>query len=544
MVAVNLGITYSDRTAARTPTALLKNLVFEPDETNLVDQKSYITRPGAVAYPTPSTDLFRGSFQQDGLFSSELLQVNGNVLYHQQSDSTYTTIGVLAGTDLVTFTASADAVMINSGSVAYLYDGTTLTAITMPSAERIGWIVYLAGYFLLGVLNSQHIFFLVDGGSTAPDALDFFSAETNAGNVLRGFVMSDQLLLFGQKVVEFWQPSGDADLPFNRIIGQVYQKGIASKYAGANQDNSVFFVGDDLVVYRCAAIPTRVSTNAVEEKLRQNSGGTLVSWAFNMDGHSYFVMTIAGAMTLVFDVSTGSWLSWNSGTMPTWVGQFGIQIDGGHVVAGNPASSLLYSITGGATDDLGIAITREIVGGVPIVGPPQRCNNLMVIVDAGGGSSLTDDMIIDLRWSDDQGQTFSNWVPMDAGAAGQYSTQAVAKMLGQMRAPMRVFHMCCSTLGPFRISYARVNEFFASPFLFEVPQVETPIVAPVFYSISFVSPPDAGDIGVPLTFQGDVLPLSADVELAFSDSGTTPPTTGWSNANVSLGAWTGTATPQ
>lgn len=473
MTAVNLGITYNDRTAARSPTVLLKNLVLEQDSTNEVDEKAYITRPGTASYPTPGPDLFRGCFQQDGLISSSLLVVNGSTLF-QQSGSGYSSVGTIAGIDIVTFTASADQVLLCGGTTAYLYDGTTLTPIVMPSGEQIGWVAYLAGFFLLGVNAAQQIFFMAEG-SIAPDALDFFSAETNSGNVLYGAALSDQLLLFGQKVVEFWQPSGDPDLPYNRIVGQVYQKGIATKYSAAVQDNTIFFVGDDLVVYRCNAVPVRVSTNAIEEKLRQNSGASILVWAFNMDGHSYVVMTVGTFATFVYDVGTQAWLPWSTGTAALWVGQYGVQIDGGHVVAGNPASNLLYSVTGGATDDLGIAITREIMGAIPIIGPPQRCNNFMVVVDAGGGTSLTDDMEIDLRWSDDQGQTYSSWVPMDAGAAGQYSVQPVAKMLGLMRAPMRVFHMRCSTLGPFRISYARVNEFFASPFLFELPTPPVPV---------------------------------------------------------------------
>ncbi|MDE2458610.1 MAG: hypothetical protein KGL20_05175 [Rhodospirillales bacterium] len=464
MVAVNLGITFNDRAAARTAQVLLKNLVLEKDETNLVDGKAWITRPGTASYQSPGPT-FRGLFQQDGLFNGDILVAAGTALYRLTS-GVYSILGVMPGSDIVAFTASADHVMIAAGDLAFIYDGTTLSPVVMPSGEAIGWVGYLAGYFLIGVKNSQKIFFLVNGASPPnPDALDYFSSATQTGNVLRGLTLSDQLLLFGQNIVEFWQASGDANLPYSRIIGMVYQKGLLSEFAACSQDNSIFFIGNDLVVYRCSNVPERVSNNAVEEKLRQNSSTAPICWSFNMDGHSYVVITIFGYGTLVYDASTGAWLPWQTGTSDLWSCQYGIQLDAGKALAGTPGESELYEISSSYTDDLGQPIERELMGGVPVIGPPQRCDNFSVIVDAGGGTSLTDQMEIDLRFSDDQGQSYSNWIAMNAGTNGQYSVQPVARMLGLMRAPMRVFHIRSSVLGPFRISYARVNEYFASPLL-------------------------------------------------------------------------------
>lgn len=464
MVAVALGINFNDRSAARTPQVLLKNLVLEKDETNLVDGKAWITRPGTIYFPAPPS-AFRGVFQQDGLFNGDTLVAAGAALY-RLTNGVFSLLGVMPGTDLVAFAASADKVMICAGQTAYIYDGTGLMPVVMPSSEAVGWIAYLAGYFLIGVESSQKIFFLVDGASPPnPDALDYFSSATQTGNVLRGMTLSDQLLLFGQNVVEFWQASGDANLPYSRIVGMVYQKGIVSEFGACSQDNSIFFIGNDLVVYRCESVPVRVSSNSVEEKLRQNTATPPVCWAFNMDGHSYVVITISGYGTLVYDASTETWLPWQTGTSQFWNCQYGIQLDAGSAVGGTPGAAGLYKISGAYSDDSGQPILREIMGAVPVLGAPQRCDSFSLIVDAGGGASLTNQMEIDLRFSDDQGQTYSNWISMAAGTNGQYSVQPVARMLGMMRYPMRVFHLRSSVMGPFRISLARVNEYFASPLL-------------------------------------------------------------------------------
>lgn len=455
MTAVNLGVTFSNRTAAQTAQVLVKNLILEQDDTNLITGRSYISRPGLATWPFPSTNLFRGVFQQDGLFSGDFLVVGGGTLYRFESGA-YVAIGTIAGGDLISWASSSSRLMICGGATAYIYDGASLTAVTMPSGEQIGWVCYLSGYFLLGVLNSQHIFFLVDGNTT-PDALDYFSAETNAGSVLWGSAVADQLVLSGQKVTEFWQASGNSDLPYSRIVGSVYQRGVIAKYAACICDNTLFFVGDDTIVYRADAVPLRISTNSIEEKIRKSAAAPVI-WSFSMDGHAYLVMTISG-WTFVYDASCKSWYDWQSRDDATWAAQYGTQINGGVVVAGTLGKNGMMSISSDLTDDFGAPITREITGGVAVLKTAVRCDNFTVLVDSGGSTTLGADMAIDLCWSDDQANTWSAWVTMDAGAPGQYSAQPVAKMLGLMKSPGRIFHIRCAALGPFRVSYARVNEY-------------------------------------------------------------------------------------
>lgn len=75
--------------------------------------------------------------------------------------------------------------------------------------------------------------------------------------------------------------------------------------------------------------------------------------------------------------------------------------------------------------------------------------------------------------------------------------------------------------------------------------VSSPVLASApLLEIGFYEPPAAGNNGVPLAFNGTVNPADNAVEIAFSISNTTPPTTGWTAATVNGdGAWTGTITP-
>lgn len=477
MVSVPLGASYDNRAAARSPLVLVKNMFVEQAFTNQaptafaggisdpyqIDHKAWITRPGTRTVAGPGgTGFCRGIFQQDGFANGALVLLYGTTLWLGSPENGYIKIGTIPGADVALFACSTDNLLITAGNAAYNFNGSTLalTNIVMPDGELISWVAYLAGYFLLGVLDSRVIFFYVDG-TPIVDALNYFSAETNAGNVLAGANLLDQLVLFKQNVTEFWQPSGNALLPFSRIIGQVYQRGVANKFAVAQSDNTLCFIGNDGSVYECGATPQRISTNAIEEQIRQNFNGPMYVWSFGMDGHSYYVLTLGTVATFVYDVLTQSWLSWTDANGNPWAGQIGAQASGSQVYAGNPASSALFTVSGDYTDDSGVAIIREVMGGLSIIGPPVRCDNFSVVVDSGGGTDPLNMMEIDLRFSDDQGQSYSPWQPMYAGAAGQYSVQPVARMLGIMRQPSRIFHMRCSTLGPFRISYARCNEYFA-----------------------------------------------------------------------------------
>ena len=76
------------------------------------------------------------------------------------------------------------------------------------------------------------------------------------------------------------------------------------------EDNSVFFLGDDLIFYRLDnGIPRRISTHAIEDAWR---GYTLVSDAYTMsysyEGHKFIVLTFPTAnATWVYDISTNLW---------------------------------------------------------------------------------------------------------------------------------------------------------------------------------------------------------------------------------------------
>lgn len=469
MGAVNLGIRFDQRSAAETPVVHVTNLILEPSLTNEVDQKTWLLRPGAEVYPSPQSGPLRGLLRSTSAYPNALFIVQGPHLYTQDMTSNAATIiGPVAGNDRVIFAYHNNVILLSAASIAYRYDGSTFAPITMPDGELISWVAYLAGYFLLGVRDSQHIFFMTDTAS-APDALDFFSAETHSTNTVRAMVLNDQLVIFCDENTEFWQPSGDLDLPFSRIVGQGYEKGLQGSQSIAAIDNTLMFVGNDYVVYRVEQVPLRVSTNSIEERLRRavavfvdnNQGTVFQAWTMLADGHAYFVLTIDNQGTFVYDVSTQEWLSWNSNDSNFWLCSYGVSFDGFLTLGASYADNFIYQITPDLGADNGNPIDWVLTGAVPILGPSQRLDSLTLMTNAGHGGSFQNPVTVDLRISNDQGQSFIGPFTVSAGVPGDFAAVPTWRMMGQMKQPQCILEFSGSVTSPFRISYARYNESFA-----------------------------------------------------------------------------------
>jgi len=177
---------------------------------------------------------------------------------------------------------------------------------------------YINGYFLLTVTNSQHFFWLAPG-DVNPDPLNFASAENAPDNIAGARRQYDEVWFLGDSSTEVWQTTGDLDAPFQRIAGRLYDKGCVNADTIASTDNTIFWVGNDLIAYRGDAQPVRISDHGIEEKLRLQASGDYSAWSFALDGHTFYALRIGTLGTFVFDVENPQgWLHWKSYGSETW----------------------------------------------------------------------------------------------------------------------------------------------------------------------------------------------------------------------------------
>ena len=143
------------------------------------------------------------------------------------------------------------------------------------------------------------------------NGLAFASAEEVSPGFVLGIVnQQENLLLFCTNHMETWYDAGTPIFPFQRIDGATVERGTAAGLTAVKEDNSVFFLGDDLIFYRLDNfIPRRVSTHAEEDSWKSY---TVVSdaytFSFTYEGHKFIVLTFPSAnATWIFDIATNFW---------------------------------------------------------------------------------------------------------------------------------------------------------------------------------------------------------------------------------------------
>lgn len=177
--------------------------------------------------------------------------------------------GVIGNTISTTETLASGA-----WDTATLTGGTAnaLNGIVTPDDVAVVDLAVIAGYVLLVVAGSDRVYWIEPNitGAELPviDPLNFFTAEQLPDQLREIKVVGDEIWLFGVDGTEVWYVSGASGVPFDRIKGRAFSRGIVEGTAVA-RGSSVFVIGNDGVVYKTGGGLQRVSTHAIEEAIRK-----------------------------------------------------------------------------------------------------------------------------------------------------------------------------------------------------------------------------------------------------------------------------------
>lgn len=182
--------------------------------------------------------------------------------------------------------------------------------------------------YTIVVVNSQYNgtsgrFYWINPGETWIDPLSFATTESNPDSIVSVQVIGDQLWFLGKDSIEIWSATGDPDLPFAKINGLTMNYG-SLEGTDATINNILFFADTTGIVYSVSGgAPTRISTNAIEEKVRQfqqninyYTSAELVfkfrAWTYSADGHLFYVLNLGDENTFVYDLTSDQWTRWNN----------------------------------------------------------------------------------------------------------------------------------------------------------------------------------------------------------------------------------------
>jgi hypothetical protein len=434
---------------------ILASRNFSAQETiNLFPEKATDGKSMVALYGTPGLDLKvtigSGPIRAMRVMGAFLYALSGNTLY--KVDSSW------SGTSLGTVSSSAD------GDVpASMEDNGTQLVILTP-VDGKGYVYSIAGglvlisdadwvasdtvtfmdtYFIFSRTGTNRFHISATGDGTSYSALEFASAESHPDQLVAVSSLQDQLWLFGGASIERWQDTGNATFPFEKIIGATNERGCAAAGSIAKVDNTVFWLGDDLLVYRAGSVPERISTHGVETAIGGYSKTSdAIGYAYAHNGHTFYVMTFPTAeVTWCYDVSTKAWHKRESYRVGRHRGSCCVKFSGESVV-GDFENGKIYVYDMDKYTDNGDVITRTRIT-APVYFGNERLfmSKLQIDFESGVGlnSGQGDDPQCMLSWSDDGGHTYGNehWRPI--GKIGQYAARAIWRRLGRFY--QRVFKL-------------------------------------------------------------------------------------------------------
>lgn len=416
------------------PEAFLVNMLAE--EGGPAYEQPRLPRPGMVSAYAWASAPVRGLFQNDGLFSGGVVALIGTALYKAGASA-----GTISGTDMARMAGSATQLAIVANGAAYSYDGTTLTTVTDGDLPVPIDVAFLGGRFFYAVQNSGRFYWSDTSDATSIDGLAFSNAESNPDYLVGLGVVGDELALFGSQTVEWWSLTGDDDQPVQRTGAKRYQRGCKSRDSIVALDNTLFWVGDDNIVYRAGNVPERISTNGIEARIKRASGA-LTAFSVYFEGHAVYVLNIPGEGSFGYDASNRNWAEWRSYGKATFRARCSVLV-GGATLVGDDTTGAIWTLTAGTYADGSDPVSFEATAFFPVKSGRPRCNGVVLQGARGVGtvSGQGSAPITELRWSDDQGKTWCEWASGNPGALGAYGKPPRWNRLGLMKAPGRLFHI-------------------------------------------------------------------------------------------------------
>lgn len=315
---------------------------------------------------TGSGQPIRGAHNVEGL----LLVVSGTTLYRVSTLGAATALGTIPGVERVSMAhnqiTGGSEVAIANGQGGYVYNTVTgtLTQITDDGFPGAISFDFCDGY-IMGVEPGRRFAFhsqLAAAGDY--NTLDRYEAEGSPDKLVGQIVTHREWWLFGERTIEPYVNTGEATGTFQRSSGTVIEVGAASRSAIVQMDNSVFWLGNDGVVYRANGYaPQRISTHAIEQAISRCNLAQALAFTFEDRGHKIFYLTFPDGKTWGYDAASGEWHRrksdgldrWRINTLTRW---------NGHWIAGDYTNGKLYELNWDVQDEDGAVLERRRVTGV------------------------------------------------------------------------------------------------------------------------------------------------------------------------------------
>lgn len=430
-----------------------KNLYLEqnPSDTKPPQPTTHYPRPGKLLLATPPTlGAGRGLYRAT---NGDLYVAIDDIIYFVSDTFVFTPVGNIAhGSSIVSMADNGQDIgnqicVVNGSPNGWTIDMTTRAFAmivdgtgTFVGANRVD---YLQGYFLFNAPGTPY-WYISNPNSVVFNALNVEPKSSYADAIQTLGVRLREVWLIGVLTTEPWYLSGAPDFPFEAIASTFVPYGCIAVYSMASIDVSLFWLSQDLkgqgiVVKSDGYNAKRISTFAIEAEFQTYGDlSDAVAGTYQKDGHTFYVLTFPTAdKTWVYDLATDQWYE------STWVDSDGNEHRDrcpfyahayNRVIGQDWETGKLYEIDSNTYTDNGDPIYCR--RGFPhVLDEMDRVTHWCLTADIQCGTTTDNDADpqLNMRYSDDRGQTWSDPLMASFGKIGEYLVSPQFQRLGMAR---------------------------------------------------------------------------------------------------------------
>ena len=410
-------------------------------------------RGQAVLLPTPglTTLVDSGGDEVRGLivFDDSLYTVIDNTFYLAELDKDAVSITLTSKGELASFEGhvqmerNATQIMIvdeeNNGYV-YTPSSDSFVEITDGDFTGAGSLVYMDSYFVFNNPGTDDVYTTAVGDGTSIDPLDVVSAEAAPDRVIGLAVDKRELWVFGEKSIEVYYNSANATgFPFSRRDGAHLDIGCSARKSIVNTENTLFWLDSRGYVIQSQGYDLSiVSTEAIHAEIASyDEVSDAFAFSYQDRGHTMYVISFpTPKKTWVYDATIQSWHErayYNDDNefehhLANCIAEF----KRWHIV-GDRRSGKIYRMSHDYRDDAGVDIHRIRTSSfLNSEFQELTIDELELHIEAGKGTvtGTGSDPMIQLRYSNDGGYTWSHSMVRSMGKLGEYDTRVRWNRLG------------------------------------------------------------------------------------------------------------------
>lgn len=413
---------------------------------------THYMRPGKVTLGSPGVaGIARGLYTAS---NGNLYAVVNTNVYFINALWQFTLLGaILPGNSITSMAdngqfAGNDLVLVDGSTLGYVVNMTTqaFSQIIDPTGLFTGSdvAVFTETFFQFNKTGTQNWYISLSDDITF-NALDIAAKAVQADPIITIGSRLRETWLIGSKTTEPWSLSGAVDFPFEAIPSTFIPHGILATYSLVNADTKLFWLsrnsqGNAIFVASEGYEAKRISNFGIEQMVQKlTAPNDCVGSTYQLEGHTFVTWSFpTDDLTLVYDLATTQWhqAAWtdNNGKLrrdrtllyANAYGKIvGLDWETGDLVQIDPA---IYQ------DNDATAIT--CIRSFPhVIDEMKRITHWALVADVQCGTIADEDRdpILNMRYSDDRGQSYSTTLQTSFGQTGHYDQSPQFTQLGMAR---------------------------------------------------------------------------------------------------------------